>query len=414
MVDSLNGYMSTSSGLLETTDGWATFTKVLFDFFVLDFDINQGILACSGIDLVENKVGYRVSLNNGNSWNIKNNNIREGHSKIKFYNGDNIVAHGERTNIYISVDDGKTWNSKHVDSSLTGIFDLVVIDSSWIISTSNHHNRNREIYSSIDNGDSWTKRAEYPVNGVLRFTEVDKTIYGVGQKGMFVKSVDKGLSWSIVPNNIEQDIFRLDFISKNTGFVAGGAGATYPTYGVIYRTKDGGQSWDNISPNGIKTAISGIDMINENLGFAVDYNGVIYKTTNGGGPAKTDSVPKYGKDGKLWDGTNGGNPADTTNPTDTSNSGGVNGVSNFINNNLSLEIFPNPTTGKVNIQLVGSAELTNAPVQLVLKDGAGKTVLESTMSSTTKTINLSSYAKGVYYLQLNAENWNTTRKVVRE
>jgi len=414
MVDSLEGYIGTTNGIYQTFDGWKTFKNILFDFHVRSFDISpDGSIACSGVDLTKKEMGYRVSNNYGKTWKKQSNPHRflHGHQEIRFFGIDSILASEHVHQSSFSIDGGNTWNKEFLDSSFSTVSDLAIIDKSQFllsVSTATYKDSKEKTFKSIDGGKTWAEKQQYDDFGVLDFEIISSTIYGVGAYGLITKSFDKGETWNTLPKINDYHLVKLDFIDDKYGFVAGGMSSLYPLYGVIYRTKDGGNSWDNVSPEGIKTTISGIDMLNENLGYAVDNDGIIYKTTNGGGPAKSDSVPKFGKDGKLWTGESGGNSNDSTNTKDTT----INGL-NAINENVDLEIFPNPTQDKVTIRIV-SKEDNPKPIQLSLKDGLGKTVLEETMSSETKTINLSRYSKGVYYLQLNAEDWQTVRKVVKE
>ena len=395
MVDSLEGYIGTSYGLYQTLDGWLTVKNILPDFFVRGFDVApDGSLACTGVDLVYMEMGYRVSSNQGNSWQKHNNSIMEGHSEIRFFGVDSLFAQERGKYASFSYDGGRTWQIQLLDSGFSSVSDVTIINkSNFLLSVKTFMNRKKNIFKSNDGGKTWRIKEEFDNYGVLEFEAHQNTVYGVGQNGLLVKSSDQGENWIVLPKINDYTLIKLDFIHENYGFVVGGQMSIYPLFGVIYRTVNGGLTWENVSPEGIKTSITGLDMVNENLGYAVDNNGVIYKTTNGGGPAKSDSVPKYGKDGKLWDGTNGGNPTDTTtNPTDTSNNGSASGVSNFINDNLSLEIFPNPTTRTVYLSEMTDLAVYNA-------EGQRLKVFRN-----TNQIDVSNLPAGMYFLHLQNLN----------
>lgn len=65
------------------------------------------------------------------------------------------------------------------------------------------------------------------------------------------------------------------FLNNDTGFVAG---FHYPLpSGVIFRTFDGGQTWDSLL---IPVYVSNIQFINDSTGFAGGSDGFVYRTTD--------------------------------------------------------------------------------------------------------------------------------------
>ncbi len=89
------------------------------------------------------------------------------------------------------------------------------------------------------------------------------------------------------------------------------------------------------------------------------------------------------------------------------------GVNNIINNH-NLSIFPNPTTGQVNITL--SENSNNEPVSIKVWDMIGQTIISETETLTGTKINLqldlSSFAQGVYLLQVKQGNWSANTPIV--
>jgi len=74
----------------------------------------------------------------------------------------------------------------------------------------------------------------------------------------------------------------------------------------------------------------------------------------------------------------------------------------------SWSIFPNPSTDVFNI----SIENGNGTAQLEVFDYAGKLMKAEAMSGFEHRIDLSGYAKGIYFVKLNSNGQSTTKKIV--
>lgn len=73
-----------------------------------------------------------------------------------------------------------------------------------------------------------------------------------------------------------------------------------------------------------------------------------------------------------------------------------------------ISIFPNPTTGTINIKTPFS-EITRIEIFDVL----GKTIYQTRFSTSENTINLSQFTKGVYFLKASSGNkFSTTQKII--
>lgn len=76
---------------------------------------------------------------------------------------------------------------------------------------------------------------------------------------------------------------------------------------------------------------------------------------------------------------------------------------------LFIQLFPNPSTGIVNINLSGSFE---GDVQLTVMNMNGSVVAESTAERGGNFIDLSSHAKGIYFVQLTGDKIHRVEKLV--
>lgn len=109
-------------------------------------------------------------------------------------------------------------------------------------------------------------------------TTANRTIHAVGY-GLIMKSTDEGNSW--IPSSIAGDFFSgVDFVDDNIGYVVG-------EYGSVYKTENGGNSWQSCrGGNSIFTdqtkLFRDVAFLNASTGFLVGTNNMIYRTTNGG------------------------------------------------------------------------------------------------------------------------------------
>jgi photosystem II stability/assembly factor-like uncharacterized protein len=109
-------------------------------------------------------------------------------------------------------------------------------------------------------------------------TTSNRTIHAVGY-GLIMKSTDEGNSW--IPSAITGDFFRgIDFVDDNTGYVVG-------EYGSVYKTENGGNSWQSCRGGNSVFAdqtklFRDVAFLNASTGFLVGTNNLFYRTTNGG------------------------------------------------------------------------------------------------------------------------------------
>lgn len=83
------------------------------------------------------------------------------------------------------------------------------------------------------------------------------------------------------------------------------------------------------------------------------------------------------------------------------------GMENISTSNI--EVYPNPTAGIVNINFA------NKNVELInVNDLAGRIIFETKNASEMKTINLSKYENGIYFIKIKTDKETSTIKIVKE
>jgi hypothetical protein len=78
-------------------------------------------------------------------------------------------------------------------------------------------------------------------------------------------------------------ITKLFFLDANTGWAVGGIDGSSPTHGDIYKTTDGGATWNHLSNSSTWIRFYGVQFNDATTGWAyTDANGLLIKTTDGG------------------------------------------------------------------------------------------------------------------------------------
>ena len=79
----------------------------------------------------------------------------------------------------------------------------------------------------------------------------------------------------------------------------------------------------------------------------------------------------------------------------------------------SVSVFPNPSTGVINLSLSGfNGKKTNLSLVNVIGTVVYQETLLNVDSRFTKTIDMSKFAPGLYYIKLEADDYNEIRKIV--
>jgi photosystem II stability/assembly factor-like uncharacterized protein len=94
---------------------------------------------------------------------------------------------------------------------------------------------------------------------------------------------DEHVTATIAPSFIKEDLYCASFVSPDEGWVVG-------TFGSIYHTSDGGQSWEK-QRTGILGPLFSVSFADATHGWAVGKAGVILHTEDGGRTWRKQSAP---------------------------------------------------------------------------------------------------------------------------
>jgi photosystem II stability/assembly factor-like uncharacterized protein len=199
------------------------------------------------------------------------------------------VAVGYDGDAWTTDDGGRTWTFRDTGTT-DALYDVAFADENTGIAVGNN---GRKRHTS-DGGVTWTAG----VTGTGTTKAIRRVAYGspttlvfVGSQGNIRKSTNGGQFWgdlaANIPDNYYVDVAMLD---ESTIIVLGEGTDDVP----VYRSTDGGESWDVITIAGSTVPDGALAFADESRGYLVMDSGDIYFTDDGG--AAWDRQPKVADD----------------------------------------------------------------------------------------------------------------------
>jgi photosystem II stability/assembly factor-like uncharacterized protein len=184
--------------------------------------------------------------------------------------GERVVAVGERGRIVFSDDYGFTWHQAVVPVSVT-------LTSVYFVSAKKGLalGHSGVVLESVDGGETWTKRFDGRQAGRLIFEACVETATG--------KVVDESHervlanAQCFLDDGPDKPLLDIYFEDEKKGFIVG-------AYNMMFRTEDGGRSWepwlDHVdNPEGLH--LYGIDTLGDDLFMAGEQGLVLHSTDQG-------------------------------------------------------------------------------------------------------------------------------------
>ncbi|TAH25124.1 MAG: T9SS C-terminal target domain-containing protein [Cytophagales bacterium] len=360
-LDNQNGFTCGNNGTIyKTTNGGISFMELKTGLksrltSIQKIKNTQIIYACG----FEGKV--LKSVNDGNDWTVLNTEVKNNLNSIYFVDKDLGIAVGDSGTIIKTINGGTTWAS--INASTKAKLNRVKIkDVNVYICSDTLEGGLGVFYKSHNLGDSFSKIniSGYPESFFgLSFIN-DSTGHMCGTTGTIIKTTDYGKTWSQMLTNTTDEFFDVEFADESRGIAVG-------NFGLIYETSDGGETWDQ-NQGVITVALYDLSYTDINNAWAVGRTGGVAKYTNNFKPTSVKSV-----------------------------------VSNFTN----LQLFPNPSNGKINIS-------TNEKInQLELINYSGTVIKSSSFNESQITYNIpENLSEGIYFIRLIGDQGSKTTKIV--
>ncbi len=162
-----------------------------------------------------------------------------------------IVTVGHKKVMYVSDDDGLSWQKKHgVANKRTSLYDVAYGAGIWL--AVGDYGAAVILYDDTDTvSESVVQLGGHQTLKGIAFADTLKRWVAVGHEGVIFVSDDAGLSWQEADSNTKEDLLKVAFNGKR--FLAVG------THGMILVSKDG-KNWKQvqINNNGTFRAVSWI------------------------------------------------------------------------------------------------------------------------------------------------------------
>jgi photosystem II stability/assembly factor-like uncharacterized protein len=236
------------SGVVETTDGGASWSPVILDgteYFDIQFtDASNGWL-CEVFSMFRTTDG-------GATWTPMPFTPVYLNTQLIDSNTHRIlICAGEGAEIYETLDDGVTWTPLYQRFGTLSYTDIHRLPDGRVVVASS----DGDLLYSDDDGQSWTNTTDGPGDDdrfdlwrVRRLA--DGRGYAFGYDGDWLRTADDGESWIREPSPISSFAPQMEFWDDDMLGLAGGVGSGT----ILSKTTDGGTTW---SPRTVSSTFSG-------------------------------------------------------------------------------------------------------------------------------------------------------------
>jgi photosystem II stability/assembly factor-like uncharacterized protein len=385
------------------------------------------------------------------------------------------VIVGDGNTILLTTDGGVSWNDINHHSISGDVYNVKVLHTDTVfVSTYDYNSAITAIYMTENTGATWSLVATDSTTNHRADLETNAPANRLFVSGSnLISSGDYGSSWDTLLNYVAGTTSTelLHFADSQTGHLSGNISGFIGYSAYFFRTADGGHRWyagDPFSfPN--SDALTTMCFVNADTSYAFmnQYAGWAPSATNRlvrmynfnmvaspgdttftfGSAIVNNAMPDYmndarfedarnglalGNAGKIYRTVNGGSVwtvdyADTCSTCailkmDFENGVGyavgengmlvkydmATGINNVSNVGPSLSVYPNPGTGVFMIRSGGTAKAI-----LEVYTATGEKILGTTATNEYR-LDLSGYAKGMYFAKLSINGKQTVKKIILE
>jgi len=232
--------------------------------------------------------GILKTTNGGQNWIVTDTiDVYFSMYSVFFKDEMNGYAVGDKGHFYKTVDGGENWNYLELD----GEFDAKAISSFGdriVVAGGRGYSGQHgcDIFYSQDNGSTWEQVMESVVDSDIRKVEAIDSLHvwlwNSQIDGSLYKTTDGGLLWDPNLSNYPYTLGNLSFISVEQGWVIG---SSYALPDKVYRTIDGGESWDTLTTLDDGIQAYNLQFVSSETGWFINpgwFSEAVYRSIDGG------------------------------------------------------------------------------------------------------------------------------------
>ena len=285
-----------------------------------------------------------------------------------------------------------------------------------------------EVYRTINGGTTWTAVAAAslpnPLTGEYGYTggyvASGDSMWFTTNKGRLYRTIDKGVTWNAYQAPLSDfgaalpaNSGAVDFSSPSNGCLLKTSGTTATPVYTFYTTSNGGQTWSAGTPfsgtRRILTYVPGTTTIvatsqSAPVGTSVSSdNGATWTDLEPTGTTQRGASAFLNATTGWCAGFSGMDPL----------TGGIFKFTGTLANQsfatTKFSIYPNPASSNITI----AAPQTVSDYKLKVTDLTGKVISSNNFNGIENTIDISSFAKGLYFFEINSGIKTETIKILK-
>jgi len=377
---------------------WTQVNTGLTDTSVISLAVS-GTNVFAGTDMH----GIFISNDNGDHWTSASNGLTNMSITAIAISGTNIFA-GTYNGIFLSTNNGNNWTAVNTGLPANCWIHALAISGTNIYAGTNSNG----VFLSTNNGGSWSSAGltSYRIEELA--TEGTNILAGTTSGGVFL-STNNGGSWTAVNNGLSTPIIGSLAVNGTTIYAS-----TTSVGGSIFVSTNDGSNWTDIGVGTLsgEAALSYI-FNNNNIFIGTEFGGLFLSTNNGSnwndigsGLFLTINVYTLAINGTyIFAGT-------APNGIYRRSLSEIMGVVEYGENENYLTVYPNPASDRTTITFneAGSTTQHNIKVMNML----GECIQQLTTNNKEQILDMSGYAKGVYFVRIESEKGIVNRKIVKD